>query len=270
MDQQNKYVEPGIDDRNQAEKLKFEDMDILYENFQNDKHSLNDYFSSLGSFLKFISSNIDYSTNLIDNLIAHLKDNRNPGEIELLSNAVNEENKTIKHFIGLLSGFFESRNSFVLESSEFNKVMDDILVRLAEYTESKRISIFKKFGEDVIVKIDKDQFFLACLQIIKSWCENISENGKIFITTKKNNNKIEIEFRDNISGIPDEILKYIFEPSNPLEHDWEFDLVLANKIINEHFGKISVNRSEELNTLVITLPIFRGNEFDNLISERLI
>ena len=200
----------------------------------------------------------------------HLKNNRNSNDIDVLLNAASEENKTIKNFMLVLSNFFDDKDNLKFENVKFNNIMDDILVRLAEYTESKKISIFKKFDTNVDARINKQQFYLACFHIIKSWCENIAENGKIFITIKENNNKIEIEFRDNISGIPDEILKYIFEPSNPLEYDWEFGLVLANKIIGDHFGKLSVNRSEELNTLIITLPILTENEFNDLINERLI
>ena len=272
MEQQDKYIESGTGYENKLEKLKFEDLDLLYENFQDDnfKHSLNDYFSSLDSFLKFLSTNIEYSTNLIDNLLIHFDNVKNADDVDLLLNAVNEENRTIKNFINLLSNFFESRNNLEFENVRFNRVMNDTLVRLAEFTESQKISIFGKLGTDVYVKINKEQFYLACFHIIKSWCENISEDRKIFIKTRKNNNNIEIEFKDDIAGIPDKILKYIFEPSNPLEHDWEFDLVLANKIIKDHHGRISVNGSEELNTFTITLPIITENDFDNLITERLI
>ena len=272
MEQRDKIIDSETGDDSKSERLKFEDIDLLYENFPSDnsKHSLNDYFNSLGSFLKFLSDDIEYSTGLIDNLTKHIKDNKNSDEIDILLNAVNEENKTIKNFILALSGFFENYNNSEFENVRFNNFMDDILIRIAGYTESKKISIFKKFESDVIVRINKEQFYLACFHIIKSWCENIDENGKIFITSRENNDKIEIEFRDNISGIPDEILQYIFEPSNPLVHNWEFGLVLANKIINNHLGKISVNRSDEFNILIVTLPIITKNEFDNIINERLI
>ena len=220
--------------------------------------------------MKFLSVNIEHSTNLIENLLKHLENNDNREDVDILLRAAENENSSVKNFMVLLSNFFERKDDLELENEKFNQIMDNILIRLAEYTESKKISIFRKFGEDASVKINKEQFYLACLQIIKSWCENITEHGKIYITTKKNNEKIEIELRDSISGIPDEILKYIFEPSNPLEHEWEFGLVLANKIINDHKGKISVSRSEGLNTLTITLPAFEENEFNNLINERII
>ncbi|MEJ2613358.1 MAG: hypothetical protein P8Z35_00215, partial [Ignavibacteriaceae bacterium] len=97
-------------DKSHLERLKFDDMDLLYENFPSDnsKHSLNDYFNSLGSFLKFVSDDIDYSTGLIDNLLMHIKDNKNSDDIDILLNAVDEENKTIKNFVLALSGFFEN------------------------------------------------------------------------------------------------------------------------------------------------------------------
>lgn len=272
MEQRDKIIDSETGYESHSEKLKFDDIDLLYENFPSDnsKHPLNDYFNSLESFLKFVSDDIEYSSSMIDNLVKYIKENRSSEETEILLDAVSEENKTIKNFVLALSGFFENYNSSELEDIRFNNFMDDILVRIAGYTESKKISIFKKFGADVNVRVNKEQFYLACFHLIKSWCENLAQNSKIFITSRENNNKIEIEIKDNISGIPDETLQYIFEPTNPAEHDWEFSLVFANKIIKDHFGKISVNRSDKLNTLIITLPVIIENDFNSLINERLV
>lgn len=244
MEQRNKFIETGSGYDHQGEKLKFEDMDLLYENFpsENYKHSLSDYFKSISTFLKFLSVDINYSTNLINKLLLYLQNNRNKEDADILINAVNSENRILENFIELVSDFFENQNNIELEKVNFNRSLDDILIKIAEYTEEKKVSIFKKFDADVNVQINKEKFYLACRLIFRSWCENIEENGKIFVTTKRNDNKVEIKFKDNISGIPDEILKYIFEPSTPLEYEWEFGLVLANKIINDHCGKISVSR----------------------------
>ncbi len=268
----NRLIETQSGSDEQMERLKFEDMDLLYENFPTDihKHSLGKYFRSLNSFLKFVSDDIHYFNNLINNLLFHLENNDNPEQKNILLNEVANGNKSIKNYIDMILNFFENRNDLQFEIVSLNQTMEESLVKLAEYTDSRKINIFRKFDADIKVKINKEQFYQALLQIIKSWSQNICEDGNIYITTKKNINNIEIEFYDNISGIPDEILKNIFEPSSPLDYEWEFGLVLADKIINDHNGKISVKSSDKLNTFTITLPAFNENEFSTLISERIL
>ena len=265
------FFEADSSNNEQIERLKFDDMDLLYENFPADihKHSLGNYFKSLNSFLKFLSEDIHYFNNLINNLLFHLENNDNTGKKSTLVNEIANENKSIKNYIDMILNFFENRNDLQLEIVSLNRTLEEILVRLAEYADSRRISIFRKFEGDLKIKINEEQFYQAMFQIIKSWCQNIYENGQIYITALENNTNIEIEIYDNISGIPDEILKNIFEQSIPLDYEWEFGLVLANKIINDHNGKISVKRSDKINTFTITFPVFNKNEFNDQISERI-
>lgn len=266
------FSETNSGDDDQIERLKFDDMDLLYENFPADthKHFLGKYFKSLNSFLKFLSDDMHYFNNLINNLLFHLENNDNAEQKNILVNEIANENKSIKNYIDMILNFFENNNDLQLENVNLNQTLEKILVRLAEYTDSKKISIFRKFASDLKIKINEEQFYQAMFQIIKCWCQNIYEYSEIYITAGENNTNIEIEIYDNISGIPDEILKNIFEQSSPLDYEWEFGLVLANKIINDHNGKISVKRSDKLNTFTITLPDFSKNEFTDQISERIL
>ena len=97
MEQRDKLIESETEDESNLETLRFKDLDLLCENFSSydSKHSLNDYFSSIGSFLKFLSDDIEYLTSLIDNLLMHLKNNKNSNNIDILLNTVDNENKTI-------------------------------------------------------------------------------------------------------------------------------------------------------------------------------
>ena len=251
-----------------VEELKFEDMDVLYENVledtQDGPHSLDEYFKSIISFLRFLSSDINYSTNVIDSLLTHLEKKESSKETKAIIKSISQENSVIKNYIDIIFNFFESGSKKGIEIVSFNENMDEILIKLAEYTESKKINIFRKFDTDVRVKLNKDYFYFACFQIIKNWCKNFPEGGNIYITARKDIGKIEIEFRDNNSGIPDEILRNIFEPSNALDtNETEFGLVLANKIITDHCGKISVSKSKEMNSFTITLPTFEEDELEN-------
>ena len=242
------------------EELKFENMDLLYENIPgeslNRPHKLNEFFKSVNSFLKFLSADINYLTGSIDSFLIQLENKSPNKEVSALANAAYIESGIIKNYITTVQNFFENNNDLYFENVSFNENMDYILTKLAEYTGFKKINIFKKFDDDCIVKINKDQFYLACFQIIKNWCRCLPDNGNIYITTKKSYRNIEIKFKDDKVGIPDDILKNIFEPPNNLDNnEIEFGLILANKIINNHCGKISVSKSKELNSFIITLPL---------------
>ena len=44
---------------------------------------------------------------------------------------------------------------------------------------------------------DKNLFYQACLQIIKFLCENITDEGSIFVTVNRTKETIYIEFKSN-------------------------------------------------------------------------
>jgi len=138
--------------------------------------------------------------------------------------------------------------------------LDKILGLLAEFVESRNVSLFKKYDFNADVKMDRNAFTQACYQIVKNSCDTMSSGGNIYILTKKaaENNFINIEISDSGSGINDEVKNKIFDPffNYDKKQTGGLGLSIAKEIITEHGGNISVSgKAEEGFTLLISLPV---------------
>ena len=77
------------------------------------------------------------------------------------------------------------------------------------------------------------------------------KNPKIKISLKKKINEIELIVEDNGNGIPDEIIGRIFEPYvTSKKTGTGLGLAIVNKIIEEHAGKIKIDRIKNSGTRV--------------------
>jgi signal transduction histidine kinase len=81
----------------------------------------------------------------------------------------------------------------------------------------------------------------------------------VTVSTKKNNDKIEIKVSDNGNGIPKKIADKIFQPfftTKPAGQGTGLGLSLSYDIIKAHGGKIKVETKEgEGSEFIIKLPI---------------
>ena len=116
------------------------------------------------------------------------------------------------------------------------KVLTDILQILAGYTEFRNVKLFRKFEADASVLLDKKLFYQASLQIIKFLCENITGEGNVFVTIRRNSETLIVEFTSNGPSFSDELLNY-FNEQVIIKNNT--GLNFAKKIIRAHGGAVS-------------------------------
>ena len=134
-------------------------------------------------------------------------------------------------------------------------VFDDILHLLAGYTEFRNVRLYRKFEADASITVDKNLMYQACLLIIKFLCENITNEGSIFVSVNRTKDIIFVEFKSNGNKIPDDLLGKIFEPFGFKD---SAGLGLAKRIISEHNGTITANNSSNMGPEIkMFLPIVR-------------
>jgi len=94
------------------------------------------------------------------------------------------------------------------------------------------------------------------------------KSGNIYITLSKNNNSIDIEIRDEGSGIPKEIMPRIFDPfftTKDVGKGLGLGLSICQAIVEKHEGTITV-QSEVNKGSVFTVKIPR-TEVTSVIKE---
>jgi signal transduction histidine kinase len=96
------------------------------------------------------------------------------------------------------------------------------------------------------------------MNIISNAIDAIGENGKIIVTTSKENNQIKISIRDTGKGMSNEIKQKIFDPfftTKDVGKGTGLGLSISYGIIEKHNGKIKVESEEGKGTeFIIILP----------------
>lgn len=91
-----------------------------------------------------------------------------------------------------------------------------------------------------------------------------SRPGEIVIGGSAGDNQVEMTVRDNGPGIPEEDLKYIFDPFyTGSKNGTGLGLTIVRRIIEQHHGTIAVSSAPDTGTVfTIRLPITQGSETD--------
>jgi signal transduction histidine kinase len=108
------------------------------------------------------------------------------------------------------------------------------------------------------VKGDAGQLKQAFQNIIKNAIQAMKEGGELGIFCESSDNLLKISFKDSGSGIDPKLIDKIFNPYFSTKADGSgLGLMIANKIIREHNGKISVDSSlGKWSRFTVELPLF--------------
>jgi len=153
------------------------------------------------------------------------------------------------------SDFFAEKITLKSQVFYAANVLDDILHLLANYTEFRNIKLFRKFEADASILIDKNLFYQASLQIVKFLCENISDEGSIFVAVNRTKEMLIIEFKSNGQQISDEIIKKITENFILKENP---GISFAKRIVIELNGEMTVQNNRDAGPEIkVLLPIVK-------------
>lgn len=106
---------------------------------------------------------------------------------------------------------------------------------------------------DITMKCDSNKMQRVFVNMIQNSLQAIGSNeGSITVKTSQENNRITIEITDTGPGIPDEFLSKIFEPLFTTKKDGTgLGLPICKKIIEDHYGVISVKNHPTTFTIII-------------------
>jgi PAS domain S-box-containing protein len=159
------------------------------------------------------------------------------------------------------------------EKEDINQLIELAIQAKSEQINSQNTRVIKNLSSDPIsVHVDRNQIIKAITHILDNSLEAMPNGGKIRIKTQKRrqspfNGKydpskkvkewVEIEIEDTGKGIPLENLPDIFSPFFTTKiKGMGFGLPIAQRIIQDHMGRIEVQSEEGKGTnLKIILPI---------------
>lgn len=137
---------------------------------------------------------------------------------------------------------------------------------------SSRVQINLRTAEEpLLVNGDIEQIHLVFVNLLINAVESISSGGSITVEASKAsaNRSVSVTIRDTGCGIPDEIVKRLFEPfSTTKERGTGLGLALCHRIVTNHNGTISGTNNPSGGAIFrVDFPCATANETQVRVAE---
>ncbi|NHQ87386.1 PAS domain S-box protein [Iodobacter sp. HSC-16F04] len=166
--------------------------------------------------------------------------------------------KRVKGIVQNLKEFSRIDSNQIWEEADIHAGITSTL-NIVQNEIKYKSEVILDYGELPLIKCVISQLNQVFLNILVNASHAIEKQGKIFISTRQQNQQICISFRDNGKGIAAEHLSKIFDPfftTKPVGQGTGLGLSLSYGIIQEHHGRIDVHSKQgEGTTFDIWLPI---------------
>jgi CRP-like cAMP-binding protein/signal transduction histidine kinase len=162
-----------------------------------------------------------------------------PAEAKEISDVVTSQTTKVIDLLEALKTYSESRRRINDEIISYVTVFDEIVNLLAEYTEGRKVNLYKRFETEGSISVDPKYLYLAVFQLIKYQCDLMPFGGNIFISSLKNDTTIEVNIRnatkktDESLAVPP-IIEYTENTPRGL------GLSLARRIIEDHNATLEI------------------------------
>lgn len=155
---------------------------------------------------------------------------------------------------------FARQSTYKAKPEDINKALNRTVFLLEKHAIFHDIEIDKNFDTDLpYVPCDIQQMSHVFMNIILNAAEAMDGEGKLeIITSRKNMDRIVIQFIDTGPGISNDVLPYIFDPFYTTKEEGKgtgLGLSVAYRIVQNHDGRIMAeNRPEGGVCFTIELP----------------
>ena len=156
---------------------------------------------------------------------------------------------------------FASDRPLELKLESINSLIEETL-RLIQIPEN--IEVIKEFEEIPKIYVDANRLKRVFKNLIENSIQAMPKGGKLTIKTRKNEDSIEIIFKDTGVGISKENIKKIFTPFFTTKAKGVgIGLSICRKFVKEHNGEIRVKSEEgkgSVFTVILPIKKLKGGE----------
>ncbi len=148
-----------------------------------------------------------------------------------------------------------------LEETDINVLLGQIVDFAANHTDMHHVTVVKEFAAGLPrIMVDGDQLRQVAINLILNAGAAMHNGGQLIVSTDQDDNGfVNLRFRDNGGGIPQENLEKIFEPFFTTKvKGTGLGLAITRQIVEQHHGKIAIESEIGTGTtVVVKLPVNR-------------
>jgi len=167
-----------------------------------------------------------------------------------------------KDIVSQLLTFSNSKNSGVA-AVDVNILLDKVLALTNSYFKISNIYVTKEYTKDLVPALASQQLDQVFMSILTNARDAMPEGGELLIKTRKDKNKVIVEFKDTGTGVSKEDLKKLFTPfytTKSAGRGTGLGLAIVKKILDEMNGEIKIESEIKKGaTVIISLPVKTAN-----------
>ena len=213
-----------------------------------------EHLATLGEMVAAVSHEIRNPLGIIKSTAEMLKKKISDNKIhsQLLEIIVDETNRLNR----VLTEFLDFARPQIPNFTDCNikEVLEKAVNYLRPEFEKHNIRVVKQYQDSPIIKADPDLLYRASLNVLINAIQAMPEGGRLLIKNQFDgeNRHVYIEFLDSGPGIPEGILKKVFNPFfTTKEKGSGLGLCIVKSIIESHGGEIRIESKEGEGTRVI-------------------
>ncbi|MFA5805327.1 MAG: ATP-binding protein [Melioribacteraceae bacterium] len=213
---------------------------------------------SLGKMANFLIQDIKKPILVSKRYAEHLRSKQLPADTMQIVDMLLEQLGQVADLVQTTSSYSEGKTILRTINVSLNNTLADYASRLEQNVESRNCKIVTETDKDITVRLDVKEFFQCYSHIVKNACDAMPDGGMIHISTKRDDKKVKIYFKDSGLGIPEGYKGKIFEPfmTHGKKEGTGLGLSITRKVLEAHNGTIDVESSIGNGaTFIITLPI---------------
>jgi signal transduction histidine kinase len=223
---------------------------LLRESFSQ-LHKLLDYYSSLerlveevGTAAKAIKDEIDYDFIVTD--ISQALDDCHEGA------------RRVRDIVLNLRTFSRLDDS-ELQLADIAEGIESTAKILGQFFRPDRVVLHREYGELPKIECYAGQLSQVWMNLMVNAAQAMDSKGDLWISARVETDVLEITFRDNGPGIPDEVVTKIFDPfftTKKVGDGTGLGLSIVHGILERHGGEIRVETQIGAGTtFIVTLPL---------------
>jgi signal transduction histidine kinase len=138
--------------------------------------------------------------------------------------------------------FSRGMSSTVLTTTSLTAAMDAALPFMDAELAERKITLVRQYGYEGDVLLDAGKFARVIANLVGNAADAMPDGGTITVHTTASDAGITVEVSDTGAGIPDDVLKKIFEPffTHGKKHGTGLGLSIVKRIMDDHHGTIEV------------------------------
>ena len=163
-----------------------------------------------------------------------------------------------------LSRIETGKAELVLESVDFNLLVEEAVAQLKPQTERQNLSVETSLAKDLpVISADRERLRQVVVNLIHNAIKFNLPGGSIKITTSSSENSIDVEVSDTGIGIAKNDLPHIFERFYKADKSRSgqgsgIGLAVAKHVVESHGGEIRAQSEEgKGTTFTISLPLIK-------------